>query len=109
MSQTNAIILRMQAERAQDFEALFKAEVYPLWEEFKESGNFIAASLTPVIGGTEQRAGVQAYILHVEVPVMADHEQFDSDPRFLEFLKKVRADLQAEDPSVWLGSTLFQV
>src|SRR5262245_12777001 len=53
MSQTVAIILRFRAEEADRFEQLFQAEVYPLWEEFKQQGKFLAASLTPVQDGSE--------------------------------------------------------
>ena len=108
MSETIAIILRFREERADEFEKLFKEEVLPLWHEFKAQGKFIAASLTPVQEGNQQTAGVRDYILHVEVPGRAEHEEFDSHPRFEEFLPKARA-MQPEEPLVWLGPTLFQV
>ena len=111
MSETVAIILRFREEEADRFERLFKAEVYPLWEEFKAQGKFIAASLTPATpapGGSEIKEGVRDYILHVEVPSRAEHTEFDSEPRFLQFLGKVRP-LQPEEPKVWLGETLFQI
>jgi len=108
MSETIAIILRFREEHADTFERLFKEEVLPLWHEFKAQGKFIAASLTPVQEGNQQTAGVRDYILHVEVPGRAEHEEFDSHPRFEEFLPKARA-MQPEEPLVWLGPTLFQV
>jgi hypothetical protein len=108
MSETVAIILHFREEEADRFEKLFKAEVYPLWEEFKAKGKFIAASLTPAPAGSEVKKGVRDYILHVEVPTRAEHEEFDSDPRFLSFLEKARP-LQPEEPKVWLGNTLFQL
>ncbi len=108
MSETIAIILRFRAEDAERFESAFKAEVYPLWEEFKTRGKFISASLTPVTAGSEKKDGFRDYILHVEVPSRAEHKEFDSEPRFLPFLEKFRA-LQPEDPKVWLGNTLFQI
>ena len=108
MSETVAIILRFREEQADAFERLFQEEVLPLWHEFKAHGKFIAASLTPVQGGNQQKEGVRDYILHVEVPSRAEHEEFDSHPRFEEFLPKARA-MQPEAPLVWLGPTLFQV
>ena len=39
---------------------------------------------------------------------MAEHEEFDSHPLFNKFLAKART-MQAEDPIVWFGETLFQV
>jgi len=108
MSETVAIILRFRDHEADGFERLFKAEVYPLWEEFKAQGKFIAASLTLVVDGSEIKEGVRDYILHVEVPSRAEHNAFDSEPRFQQFLEKVRP-LQPEEPKVWLGETLFQI
>ena len=108
MSETVAIILSFREEEADSFERLFEQEVYPLWEEFKAQGKFIAASLTPVVGGSEMKDGVRDYILHVEVPARGQHTEFDSDPRFLRFLEKARP-LQPEEPKVWLGNTLFQI
>jgi hypothetical protein len=108
MSETVAIILRFREEDAEQFESAFKAEVYPLWEEFKTQGKFISASLAPALEGSEKKDGFRDYILHVEVPSRAEHEEFDSEPRFLPFLEKFRG-MQPEDPKVWLGNTLFQV
>jgi len=108
MSQTVAIILRFRVEEAERFEQLFQAEVYPLWEEFKMQGKFLAASLTPVQDGSELKEGVRDYILHVELPGMAEHHEFDTEARFLNFLAKARP-LQPEEPRVWLGETLFQI
>jgi len=108
MSETIAIILRFRKEDTGQFESAFKTEVYPLWEEFKAQGKFISASLTPVAEGSEKKDGFRDYILHVEVPSRAEHEEFDSEPRFLPFLEKFQA-MQPEEPKVWLGNTLFQI
>ena len=108
MSQTNTIILRFPESKAAEFERLFKAEVLPLWRKFKSEGKFLAASLTPIQGGMTPKKGLRHYVLHVEVPGMAEHEEFDSHPEFAEFLAKAQA-MQAEDPLVWFGETLFRV
>ena len=110
MSETVAIILTFRPNETEQFEALFSAEVYPLWQEFKAQGKILAASLTPVLDGSdrEQREGVRDYILYVHVPSRAEHNQFDTDPRFVQFLEKVKP-MQPEEPKVWLGDTLFQI
>jgi hypothetical protein len=61
-----------------------------------------------VEGGDEAQEGIRDYILHVEVPGMAEHEAFDQDPRFLDFLPRAKA-LQPQPPLVWFGTTLFKV
>jgi hypothetical protein len=108
MTQTVAIILRFHEKQALDFERLFDAEILPLWHQFKSQGKIIAASLTPVQDGNQQKKGVRDYILHVEVPGMAEHDEFDSHPLFTKFLPKAMA-MQPEEPMVWFGDTMFQV
>ncbi len=76
MTQTNAIILRFREEEAENFEALFRKEVLPLWRQFKDRGKIISASLTPVEDGNQGKKGVRDYILHVEVPSMAEHSDY---------------------------------
>ncbi|HEV2225200.1 MAG TPA: hypothetical protein VGR56_00165 [Nitrososphaerales archaeon] len=108
MTQTNSIILSFREEQAGDFEALFKEEVLPLWHKFKAQGKIIAASLTPVQDGNQMKRGIRTYILHVEVPSMREHSEFDSNSLFLKFLPKAQA-MQPEEPLVWLGNAMFQV
>ena len=108
MSQTNAIILRIDSKSKKEFEAMFEKEVVPLWRRFKAEGKFLSASLTPVEDGNQGKEGVQDYILHVEVPSMKEHHEFDSNPFFTSFLPKAQA-MQPEEPLIWLGTTMFQV
>jgi hypothetical protein len=108
MSQTIAIILRFREDLAEQFEEMFRAEIMPLWDQFLSEGKFIGASLTPIEGGGPRPGGQRWYILHVEVPGMAEHEEFDEHPKFLDFLPKAKA-LQPEEPLVWFGNTLFKV
>ncbi len=108
MTQTIAIILRFGEADAEAFERMFEGEVMPLWREFARTGKFLSASLTPVEGGGQRQEGIRDYILHVEVPGMAEHEEFDSNPEFLAFLPRAKA-LQPRPPLVWFGTTLHQV
>ncbi len=88
MTQTNAIILRFKEEHTAAFERLLETEILPLWKKFKAQGKFISASLTPVLDGSMLKEGVRDYILHVEVPSMAEHNAFDSNPDFMNFLPR---------------------
>jgi hypothetical protein len=108
MSETVSILLRFHADHTSEFERLFKEQVLPLWHEFKAQGKFIAASLTPALDSPEMKEGVHDYILLVHVPSRAEHDQFDTDPRFLQFLDKVKP-MQPGEPKVWLGNTMFQI
>jgi hypothetical protein len=64
--------------------------------------------LTPVEGRDVVKKGMRKYILHVAVPGMAEHEEFDSNSLFKQFLGKAHA-MQPEEPDVMFGETLFQV
>jgi hypothetical protein len=108
MSQTIAIILKFDESAAGRFEEMFESQVLPLWNRFLADGKFIGASLTPIEGGDIRPEDQRWYILHVEVPGMAEHEEFDEHPEFLEFLPRAQA-LQPEEPHVWFGTTLFKV
>src|SRR5439155_20454873 len=80
-AETTAIVLRIAAEHATDFEAMFEAEEIPIWDEFTRWGRFLEARLVGAIGGREQRGGIQDYLLHI---VAADREapqQIHRDPR----------------------------
>jgi len=59
MSQTNAIILRIKADRAKVFERLFKKHQYPNWKKHYAKGGMLAASLTRVAYGVEEEDAKQ--------------------------------------------------
>lgn len=110
MPQTVVIILKIGEEHTQAFEQMFTDEILPLWREFVSAGKFLSASLTPVEEGDYPAPqGFRYYILHLEPRGMAEHNEFDQDPRFLEkFLPRAQA-LQPEKPLVFFGTTLFKM
>ena len=107
MAQANAIIVRIRANEAEEFERLFEAEELPIWDEFSAAGKFLKARLARVEYGTEERDDVALYLIYAEVPSMAEHSEHDSSPRFNAFLAKAR-ELQPEPPSVFGGDILFE-
>ena len=108
MSETITIILTFQKDKTREFERLFAEEVYPMWQDYHAQGKFLAASLTPASVTPEKNRAVQEYMLLVEVPSRAEHEEFDQSDSFLRFLDKVKPS-QPVEPKVWLGDTLFKV
>jgi hypothetical protein len=107
MPQGNAIIVRIRADAADEFERLFEEEELPIWDEFVSNGTFLKARLVRVGFGTEERDDVTLYLIYAEVPGMAEHSAHDDDPRFEAFLRKARA-LQPEPPSVFGGDVVFE-
>ena len=103
--QTNAIVVSIRSEQVGEFEALFAAEELPIWEEFHASGTLVSASLTRVEYGSQEKEGVQDYVILAVFHGMSGHTAHDRDERFNAFLPKVRR-LQPSSPYVWGGTTI---
>lgn len=103
--QTNAIVVSIRAEQAEEFERLFAAEELPIWDEFHADGTLIAASLTRVEYGSQEKEGVQDYVIIAVFGGMGGHRRHDDDARFNAFLPKARA-MQPSSPFVWGGTTI---
>jgi len=106
-SEATVIVLRIAADRATDFEAMFEAEEIPIWDDFTGRGRFLEARLVRAVGGSEQRRGIQDYLLHIVAADHEAHEEHDRDPRFRAFLAKAER-LQPDPPLVWFGETIFE-
>ncbi|HYT17375.1 MAG TPA: hypothetical protein VEO18_03900 [Thermoplasmata archaeon] len=106
--ETSSIVLRIAADHATDFETMFEAEEIPIWDDFTRRGRFLEARLVRALGGSEQRGGIQDYLLHIVAADHEAHEEHDRDPRFRAFLTKAER-LQPEAPLVWFGDTIFEL
>src|SRR2546422_7572510 len=62
-AETTAIVLRVAADHATDFEAMFDAEEIPICDDFTRRGRFLEARLVRAIGGGGQRGGIPDYLL----------------------------------------------
>ena len=107
MPEITTIVLHIARPKVREFEALFKAEEIPIWDDFTSRGRFWQAALVRVAGGNQQRAGVQDYILYVVAADDEAHGEHDQDPRFNAFLDKARR-WQPEPPLVWFGQPVFE-
>lgn len=112
MSQTNAIILRIRKDRAREFERLFETEEYDIWKRFHAKKLFVSASLTRVEYGSEQEeakeGGYVNYVVVAKLSGMDAHTAHDEDPAFKAYDAKAE-EFQPEGPSVWGGTTIFEI
>src|SRR3989442_4320588 len=106
--ETTAIVLRIAADRATDFEAMFEAEEIPIWDDFTRRGRFLEARLVRAIGGSEQRGGIQDYILHIVAADHQAHEEHDRDPPFRAFLAKAE-EFPPQPPPASFVDTIFEL
>jgi len=103
--QTNGIVVSIRSEQAEEFERLFADEELPIWDEFHRDGTLVSASLTRVEYGSQEKEGVQDYVILAVFHGMSGHTAHDRDARFNAFLPRVRA-LQPSSPFVWGGRTI---
>src|SRR3989442_8550847 len=80
--ETTAIVLRIAADHAKDFEAMFEAEEIPIWDDFARRGRFLAARLVRTNSGREPRGGTHAYLLPLLAAHHQAHQEHDRPPRF---------------------------
>jgi hypothetical protein len=103
--QTNAIVIHVRSQEAEAFEQLFAQEELPIWDEFHADGTLISASLTRVEYGSEEKEGVQDYVILAVFRGMEGHTSHDRDARFNAFLPKAKL-MQTSGPYVWGGRTI---
>jgi len=103
--QTNAIVVSIRSDQADEFERLFAEEELPIWDEFHRDGVLVSASLTRVAFGSQEKEGVQDYVILAVFPGMRGHTRHDKDERFNAFLTKAR-QFQPSSPFVWGGTTI---
>src|SRR2546427_3427025 len=106
-AETTAIVLRVAADHATDFEAMFDAEEIPIWDDFTRRGRFLEARLVRAIGGSGQRGGIQDYLLHVVAAGHEAPEEHDRDPRVRAFLAKAER-LPPDPPLGWFRGPILQ-
>src|SRR2546428_12877029 len=61
--ETTAIVLRIAADHATDFEAMFDAEEIPIWDDFMRRGRFLEDHLVRAIGGGRSLGGLLDFLL----------------------------------------------
>src|SRR2546427_9242676 len=106
-AETTAIVLRVAADHATDFEAMFDAEEIPIWDDFTRRGRFLEARLVRAIGGSEQRGGIQDYLLHIVAAGHEAHQEHDRDPPVPAVLAKAER-VPPGPPVGWFGGTFFE-
>ena len=108
MSQVNVIVIHVRGEQATEYEKLFAQRQLPRWKDYHARGNFINARFFRSQFGSDQRRDVVKYVIVVEVPSMAEHQEHDQDPEFQEFDRLADA-FQSQDPLVFGGDLIYSI
>src|SRR3989442_6117057 len=84
MSQVNVIVIHVRAKQAAEYEQLFIERQLPRWRDYHRRGKVISAPFFRSPFGSDERKAVVEYVIVVEVPSMAEHQENDSHPEFQE-------------------------
>ena len=108
MSQVNVIVIHVRDKQAAEYEKLFAERQLPRWKDYHARGKFINARIFRSQFGSDQRRNVVKYVIVVEVPSMAEHQEHDQDPEFQEF-DRLADQFQPENPLVFGGDLIYSV
>jgi len=108
MSQVNVIVIHVRADQAKEYEKLFAERELPRWKDYQARGKFVSARFLRSQFGSDERRDVAKYVIVVEVPSMAEHQEHDSDPDFQEF-DRLADEFQPEGPLVFGGDLIHFV
>ena len=107
MTHTVAIVLNIDAARAEEFEAAFREHELPIWNDFVERGLFVRATLTPLSISTMERDGIKQYLVNVVMPSFEGHRAHDADARFKAW-NELADEYQPEEPFVFGGDAIIE-
>jgi hypothetical protein len=106
--QTVAIVLNVDPEQTDAFEAGFRAHELPIWEDFHGRGSMLYATLSRMDISSVRREGAVQYLITVVFADESGHHEHDNDPRFAEW--NAMADrYQVADPLALGGDTIVSV
>ena len=106
--QTIGIVLNVGADQADEFEAGFREQEAPIWDDLHARGLLVMATLTRLDITTVGVDGAAQYLVVAIFATDEGHHAHDNDPRFEAWNK--RADtFQIAKPFVFGGDTIVNV
>jgi hypothetical protein len=101
------IVLHIEKDRAEDFEALFEKDELKRWDDYTKRGRFVEARLIRCRYSALQSEGIQDYVLQVITADERAHHEHDDDPGFKAYNEKAD-EFQPEGPTVSFGDLVFE-
>jgi quinol monooxygenase YgiN len=80
--QTVAIVLNVDPEKADAFEAAFREHELPIWEDFHGRGSMLTATLSRMDISSVPTEGAVQYLIAVIFADDQGHHEHDNDARF---------------------------
>ena len=106
--ETIAVVLSVKPDAVEAFEAGFRANELPIWQDFQARGILLGASITRMDISSAKRADAQQDLI---VAVFADgegHHLHDHDPRFKAW-NEMADQYQVGDGMAFGGETFLAV
>ena len=105
MIESVGIVLNIYADKADEFEAAFRENELPTWEDFFARRRMLVATLSRADISTRPVEGAVQYLLVVVFADERGHHEHDGDPRFEAWNRK--ADVyQIAQPYVFGGPAI---
>ncbi len=106
--QTVAVVLNVDPEQTEAFEAGFRKHELPIWRDFHERGSMVFATLNRMDISSVATEGAVQYLITVVFTDDRGHHEHDSDPRFAEWNEMADA-YQVAQPLALGGDTVVSI
>jgi hypothetical protein len=106
--ETIAVVLSVKPDQVEAFEAGFREHELPIWEDYKDRGILLMASISKMDISSVKRGDAVQYLIAVVFADGEGHHLHDNDPRFNAWNRMADA-YQVGDGMAFGGETLICV
>ena len=106
--ETAAIILTVDRDKTDEFEAGFREHELPTWVDFQERGILVGACLQRMDISSQPRSGAQQYLVVAIFATDEGHHLHDSDSRFRQW-DQIADSFQVAPAMAFGGETILKV
>lgn len=106
--QTVAIVLNVDPDQAEAFEAAFREHELPIWEDFHGRGSMLFATLSRMDISSVPTEGATQYLITVVFADDEGHHEHDNDPRFAAW-NEMADQYQVAQPLALGGDTVVSI
>ena len=106
--ETAAIVLSVDQDQTEEFEAGFRQHEVPIWQDFFDRGVMVWASLQRMDISSQPRAGARQYLVVAVFATDEGHHLHDSDPRFRAW-DQIADSFQVAPAMAFGGETVIKV
>jgi hypothetical protein len=106
--ETIAVVLSVDPDQTDAFERGFREHELPIWEDFRDRGVLVRATLSRMDISSHPVGNAQQYLIVVMFATGEGHHLHDNDPRFMAWNKLADA-YQVADGKAFGGETLIDI